>query len=571
MKKQLSGKINNIGKDVPSEFVELLKGRGVEGAEAVHRFLFPSLADLPKPKEMKDLSAAAQLVVDSIRDKIQIVIWGDYDVDGTTGTALLINFFRVVGVEVRWHIPNRLTEGYGLNSEWFLQDRKEGRLDDNFLLITVDCGISDYQHIESVKKLGGTVIVTDHHSLPEQACPDCLVLNPSQPSCGFNGESLAGVGVAFYLAAGVRAELMSRNETKELATKIILKPFLSFVALGTLADLVDITATNRILVRGGFEAITETTFPGIRELVRSCDILNGSVTSEDIGYLIGPRINAAGRLGDSKIVVELLTEQTTKRAKKLADKLSELNLKRRRISGSSLETALSILSKDLVQHNKCALVRGDIHQGVAGIVASKLVDTFGLPAIVFAELEQPDGEVLYTGSARSVDGVNIVEMLKYCSKWIVKFGGHEMAAGLTVSRENMTGFEAEFISLSRKVIAERIKKPKKLYDSICSVDILMSKEYLKCLQLMEPFGPGNSQPIFHDPQVQIIDSKTVGRNAEHLQVTIRGKYSSLKGIGFSLGGRISDIQRDPQRKMIYAPTMNRFRGTVSWQVRVIDL
>ncbi len=570
MIKQVSGKINNIGTDVPSEFIELLRRRGIEGQEAVHNFLFPSLRDLPAPRKMKDLPTAARLVVNSIRDKKQILIWGDYDVDGTTGTALLINFFRALGVEVRWHIPNRLTEGYGLNCEWFFQDRKEGGLDDKFLLITVDCGISDYQHIESIKEMGGTVIVTDHHSLPEMACPDCLILNPSQPSCGFHGENLAGVGVAFYLAAGIRAEFMSRPDAK-LTAKIILKPFLAFVALGTVADLVEITATNRILVRGGFEAISETTFPGIMQLLASCDILNGSVSSEDIGYLIGPRINAAGRLGESEIVVELLTEQTTKRAKKLAGKLSELNLKRRRISDSSLETALVSLTKELVQHNKCVLAKGDIHQGVAGIVASKLVDTFGLPSIVFAEIEQPDGEVIYTGSARSVDGVNIVEMLKYCSRWIVKFGGHEMAAGLTVSRENMTGFETEFISLSRKVIAERVKKPKKRYDSICSVDSLMSKEYLKCLQLMEPFGPGNSQPIFYDPQVQIIDSKTVGRNAEHLQVTIRRKYSNLKGIGFGLGNRISDIQRDPQRKMVYAPTVNRFRGTVSWQARVIDL
>ena len=428
---------------VPPVFIEYLKTRGVVGDEAVHKFLNPVLADLPKPEEMQNLPAAARLVAEYIVAGKQIIIWGDYDVDGTTGTALLVNFFRELGTEVRWHIPNRLHEGYGLNSQWFT-NRNKSNLADDFLLITVDCGISDSQQIEVIKKNGGKVIVTDHHCLPEKSIPACLVLNPSQPFCGFHNKYLAGVGVAFYLAAGIRAELASNALFKEVASRINLKKYLVFVALGTIADVVQLTNTNRILVRGGLEVLAESNFIGLKELLASCEIAGNFIASEDIGYLIGPKLNAAGRLGESKIVVELLTETDAKRAKKLAQQLTELNIERRRISCDNLEMALSSLSTLQVDRDKCAIVRGELHQGVAGIVASRLVDLFKVPAIVFARKEQSNGEIFFTGSARSVEGVNIIALLSKCADWIDRFGGHEMAAGLTVSDMNMQNFQRFF-------------------------------------------------------------------------------------------------------------------------------
>jgi single-stranded-DNA-specific exonuclease len=555
---------------IPPVFIEYLKTRGVVGDEAAYKFLYPTLADLPKPEVMKNLPAAARLVVDYITAGKQIIIWGDYDVDGTTGTALLVNFFRELGTEARWHIPDRLKEGYGLNSRWFA-NQKNKSLADDFLLITVDCGISDGQQIEVIKKIGGNVIITDHHSLPEQSIPDCLVLNPSQPSCGFHGKHLAGVGVAFYLAAGIRVELSSHPLLGGAVSQLNLKRYLAFVALGTVADVVDLTATNRILVRGGLETLSDSHFIGLKELLVSCEILGDYITSEDIGYLIGPKINAAGRLGESKIVVELLTEQDRKKARRLAQQLTELNTERRRISSDNLETALTSISTALLERDKCAIVRGDLHQGVAGIVASRLVDMFRVPAIVFAKNEHPDGQIFFTGSARSVEGVNIIALLTKCAEWIERFGGHEMAAGLTVSGNNIKNFEAYFTSLVREAMKEKQVKPKKQYDIRCSAELIMNKEHLGCIRLLEPFGPGNPQPVFQDPAVTIIDSRTVGRDSEHLQVTIRGRYSNFKGIGFSLGKCLNDVQQKPERNMLYTPTMNRFRGTVNWQVRVIGL
>jgi len=555
--------------EIPRIFSELLRKRGVIGEEMVRKFLYPRLSDLPQPQAMKNLPEAVCLVLQYVTSGKQIVVWGDYDVDGTTATALLVNFFREFGVDVLWHIPNRLTEGYGLNTDWFL-DRRRIELSKDFLLITVDCGISNASQIELIQKIGGTVIVTDHHNLPETGLPACLILNPAQPSCGFHREHLAGVGVVFYLAAGIRKEYCSRVGSL-LPEKVNLKKYLALVALGTIADVVDLTATNRILVRAGLEALAETTFPGLQELLISCDICKGDITSEDIGYLIGPKINAAGRLGESDLVVNLLIAKSRKEAKGLVQKLTELNELRRKITADNLETALSNIRISQAEDNKCLLITGELHQGVAGIVAARLVDMFGVPSIVFARKKMPDGSVSFVGSARSIEGIHILDMITACSKWVDRYGGHEMAAGLSICTGNMAEFEAAFVKAAQNEWEKRSQVKKRRFDVECSVDQLMTENFIAFFKLLEPFGPGNLQPIFYDNSVRIVDSRTVGKDSEHLHLTIRGKYANFKGIGFCLGGRIDEVQKVPERSILFVPTINRFRGNISWQVRVIDL
>ena len=570
MTENISNNLTNSELKIPLIFRDFLRKRGVEGDEALVRFLFPRLADLPKPDKMQNLLEAVRLIVEFIAAGKQIVVWGDYDVDGTTGTSLLVNFFREFDTAVSWHIPNRLHEGYGLNTAWFKQ-HKNNYLHNEFLVITVDCGISNKMEIAEIQEMGGRVIVTDHHKLPEHGLPDCLILNHSMPTCGFHGEQLAGVGVAFYLAAGIRTELVKNQRFGEVARGINLKQFLAFVALGTIADVVDLTYTNRILVRAGMEALGNTDFPGLQELLFSCDIDGGDIVTEDIGYLIGPKINAAGRLGESDLVVTLLTQRDKNQAKKLATKLTALNEERKKVSADNLETALEKISVTQVDHNKCIISRGILHQGVAGIVASRLAEVYGFPALVFAEKELPDKTMVYIGSGRSVEGINIVEMLSNCSSWIERFGGHEMAAGLTVTAANFEEFSAKFSAVAREKWKNHRIIKKMRYDIECSVENLMSDAYLGFMKLLEPFGPGNQQPIFRDSTARIVDSRVIGKTAEHLQLTIRGKYANLKGIGFSLGNRINEVQRESERTLIYTPTINRFRGNVSWQVRVLDV
>jgi len=555
---------------VPPIFREFLKTRGIIGGEALQHFLFPRLVDLQKPGGMKNLTEAVNRVVEFMIAGKPIIIWGDYDVDGTCGTALLVNFFKECGVKVIWHIPNRLTDGYGLNINWFVAN-KNLFPERDFLVITVDCGISNGVEIAEIESLGGTVIVTDHHSLPQKGLPQCLFLNPSHPTCGFHTEQLAGVGVAFYLAAGIRAELLKNSQFSELAATINLKQYLAFVALGTLADMVDLTVTNRILVRAGMEALTDTPFTGLKELLVSSGITGGTdIVSEDIGYLLGPKINAAGRLGESTIVVTLLTEQDQKHAKKYAEKLTELNEERKLLSAKTLENSLTNISKSRVEEDKCIISKGPFHPGVAGIVAAKLVEIYGYPALVFAEKRMADNSLVYVGSGRSKKGINIIEILNSCSLYLERFGGHEMAAGMTVTAEKFTVFSAAFVDMAKHKWENHRREKRRVYDIECPVEHLMSRESLDFIRLLEPFGPGNLQPIFRDSHAKIVDARLVGRPGEHLQLTIRGKLANLKGIGFRLGNRIHEVQQESERVLVYTPAINRFRGNTSWQVRVLD-
>lgn len=556
--------------EIPQVFLQILKNRGLKERGEIAEFLFPKLTDLPKPDAMQGMAEAVDLIYEYLTAEKPIIVWGDYDVDGTTGTALLVNFFRSIGKEIDWHIPNRLHEGYGLNIDWF---RKSGKykVKQDFLLITVDCGISDVEVINQIMQMKGRVIVTDHHSLPKTSLPDCIILNPSQGNCGFNGKCLAGVGVAFYLAAGVRAKVLSAGGINEITQEINLKQFLAFVALGTIADLVHLSPTNRILVKGGIEVLKITQFPGISALLHSCDIQDGSVNSEDIGFLLGPLINAAGRMGDSETVVKLLTSTVLSESEKLVKKLVRLNSKRKSICINDLEVSLDILNNIQVLEDRCVVLAGDIHQGVAGIVASRLVDTFGVPVIILGLQRSETGETLLVGSARSVEGVSIVNAINQCSEFLLKYGGHDMAAGLTLLKSNFNDFRQKIQAVLLAMMDAKPVVPANRNDFYCPVADLMSEKYLAFLQLLEPFGPGNELPVFKDNNAKIVNSKRVGRTSEHLQIFLRGKYSNYKGIGFGLGKHRDEIQQNPERTIRYTPTKNRFRGTTSWQVRIIDI
>lgn len=545
--------------------MSFLEKRGFSQDHQLHRYLFPRLSDLPHPEKMGNLVAAADVVVRYIVAQKEILIWGDYDVDGTTGTALLVNFFREFGVKVSWHIPGRLTEGYGLNKAWFLEQKNLPKQRD-FLLITVDCGISNVEEISLVKALGAEVIVTDHHVPPENGLPDCLILNPALPTCGFHGQHLAGVGVAFYLAAAIRTRLATIFPNKV----IHLKDFLAFVALGTIADVVELSPTNRILVRGGMEALQSSPFPGVRELLAGSGLGEGEILSEDISYTLGPKINAAGRLGDSQLAVALLTAEDAASAQKLAKRLTLLNEQRKSVTTEILEKTIATLSQAQVDQEKSIIVDDISHQGVAGIIASKLVEVFNVPVVVFGRKLTEKNTIQYVGSARSPEHIDILQLLRSCAPFWERCGGHRKAAGLVVNERQFPNFSKMFSLAAQKVSAKKIKSTPEV-DIECSIESMLSSSHILFFKMLEPFGPGNEAPIFRDRQSCIIDAKTVGRDMEHLQVSIRGKLNNFKGIGFGLGGKIDDIQRVPIRPIRYCPTLNRFRGSASWQIRIIDI
>ncbi len=555
---------------IPTLIQNLLSKRGIADHETQKAFLFPSLANLPAPQHMLNLEVGADLAIEYILNKKKIIIWGDYDVDGTTGTSLLVLFFRSLGIETIWHIPNRLVEGYGLNIDWFIDNNTN--FGNDFLLITVDCGIGDAAIVEQVQAMGGKVIITDHHLIPENFEPKCVVINPSQSDCGFHDHCLAGAGVAFYLSAAIRKRLSTIKGYEDIYQKINLKDLLPLVALGTLSDIVPLTSVNRILTRAGMEAMSSCKIPGLVALLKSCDIESGEVSSEDVGYLIGPKINAAGRLGESRAVVELFIENDQPKVKRLAGVLLRMNNERKAISDSSLEIVLTNLSKNQIMEEKCIVVAGNYHKGVAGIVASKLVDLHKVPVLVLCDSIDNSSREVLVGSARSIEGVNIIEVFNQSSRYLEKFGGHAMAAGLSLLPENKNDF-IQILKRNLKLAMQEVDKIAQLNpaDIECTIDELFQHDTIDTYKLLEPFGPLNPQPVFASPRAVVIDSRKVGNNGDHLSVTFRTKYSKIKGIGFNLGDRLEDVQDNPTRKIIFSPTLNRFRGTTSWQVRLLGI
>ncbi|MFV0437337.1 MAG: single-stranded-DNA-specific exonuclease RecJ [Desulfopila sp.] len=537
--------------------------------EKITDYLNPRLEQLPNPMQMQNMAEATELFLAEFERGSEIVIWGDYDVDGVSGTALLVNFFKALGVESHWHIPNRLTDGYGLNSAVF-RDLHAARLAGKpFLLITVDCGIANYREVAEIMEMGGKVIVTDHHQLPVSPLPSCVVLNPSQEDCGFHEEKLAGVGVAFYFAAALRMVMEKRGFFKREA-KPNMKDYLGFVALGTVADLVELTGTNRILVRAGMETLTDSAVVGLQALIENAGLARRALTTEDISFLLAPRINAAGRLGRAEVAAHLLTSDNIVAAAKLARKLEDFNGKRKSLCEENLEKALHILDEVEMRKRRSIVVVGEFHLGIIGIVASRLVELHGKPAIVFGYAGEDRDRV--KGSGRSVPGIDLVECLHESRAHIAQYGGHAMAAGLSVEMDKMTGFTETFeraVELRQLEALHYQAAGPMLVE--CNVDEVMEKITLEFLQRMEPFGPENERPVFVDPSASVLTCRTIGANRQHLQLTLRGKYANYRAVGFGLGRKKKEIESQPTRKIVFTPMINRYQGTTDWQLRITDI
>jgi len=544
---------------------ELLKNRGIIGKNEVLKFLEPKLGDLPSPFLMKDMDVAVKLAVEAMEKGSHIIVWGDYDVDGTTATALLLKFFDSIGYKIDFHIPNRLTDGYGLEKGG-LEKINSGLKDDNKLLITVDNGISAHEAVNRAKLLGYKVIITDHHTPPDERVPADAVLNPKQNACNFPDENLAGVGVAFYFAMGVRNYLskISRNDSEKLPN---LKFLLDLVGIGTVADMVPLTGVNRILVRAGMEVMALRTNKGLEALCRKTNIDCSFVRSEDISFQLAPKINAAGRLGKAEKAVHLFLSESKEIASEIASDLVSTNKQRQNINISQFAKAIDEIGKNTVNGEISIVVSGDYHVGVAGIVASNLVEKYKKPSIVLCE--HKDG--VLKGSARSIPGVNLYDALYACRKVLISFGGHKMAGGMSLNRERLNDFRELFDGAvysqnmgESLVVAETV-------DADISVAALFEKRLLAQIHLMEPFGQANPQLIFRDTGSTIKGLSQIGRDKKHLRMSFVGERSKINGIGFGLGELEEKCKSARETECFYTPSVNFFRGKRSWQVRVTKI
>ncbi|MBB5346509.1 single-stranded-DNA-specific exonuclease RecJ [Desulfoprunum benzoelyticum] len=558
--------------DIPEALVNILERRGLEGKNQVEGFLYPHLSDLPSPFLMKGMEEAVKCIVAALDTNRNIVLWGDYDVDGTTGIALLISFFRCLGKEVYWHVPDRLTEGYGLNIQNL---RKIGETinDFSYLLITVDCGIANSSEIVELQRWGAAAIITDHHRISSDSLPPCIVINPNQPDCGFCGEHLAGVGVAFYLAAGLRSFLREHGYFENQAVPN-LKHFLSFAALGSIADMVPLRRSNRVLVRAGLEVLGKTEFPGLRSLLETSGIADGKIFADDVGFQLGPKLNAAGRMANAKLAVELLTCRGELEAKKMARKLDQLNTLRKSTCEKDLEKALALIDQFEVESTRCCIVNGDFHHGILGILASRLMELFKTPTIVLSAIDIDGGDCgdnkVLKGSCRSPEHIDITNILHFCKDLLESYGGHKAAAGLSLKEGNLKEFKNKvYLAVKSSPVEKSITEV--VPEDEISIQEIFSPSYLNILSLCEPFGQGNERPIFVDKEAVIIDVRQVGSRKEHLQISFRTNGRPCKGIGFHLGDKIKIAREGRGCEVVYSLAPNRFNGNLRWQVLVLDL
>ncbi|MEA2083798.1 MAG: single-stranded-DNA-specific exonuclease RecJ [Thermodesulfobacteriota bacterium] len=540
----------------------ILVQRGLTNTAEARSFLYPTLADLAPPFLMKGMNEATALISDAITNRIPFIIYGDYDVDGATGMAVLALFLRKVGVEVICCQPDRLIDGYGFHANVIREIQSKAK---KYVVITVDCGITDVDDVKEVKEMGYSVIVTDHHTPSSTLPPADAILNPLQPGCTFPFKFPAGVGVAFYLVMGLRNHLNKHDFWKGRAVPN-LKALLDLVAVGTISDMVPLQSINRVLTKAGLEVLSTTDNLGLRSLMEISGVNRLRISAEDISFRIGPRINAAGRTGDPQKAIELLTTDSASRAKELAKELDFQNNQRKLLEKEVYDAAFAI-AKDQVLSGKCGLVlSGDgWHPGVIGIVASRIMNQFNRPVILITVV---DG--LAKGSGRSTAGMNLLEVLTNCAELLEGFGGHKSAAGLSMLPEHIESFTKKFNSIVTEMISKEDLMPKLMIDTRLNVDEILNKSFFDALYKLEPFGMGNPEPVFQSNNSwRIWKPRVVGTN--HLKFFLKENGSILNAIGFGFGHLVSNLETDPRAELAFNLRLNEFRGKTNRQINLVDI
>jgi single-stranded-DNA-specific exonuclease len=523
----------------------LLVNRGITTIEAGCEFLTPSLQRLHDPYLMRGMSEAADRLVRGIQRQESIVIYGDYDVDGITATAVLRWFFRDIGVPVPYYLPHRMREGYGLNAEAVRKLAERGTR----ILITVDCGITGHDEVQLARRLGMDVIVTDHHQVPPTLPEAVAVLNPHQSECAYPAKELSGVGIAFKLVMALRGRL--RQESRWAGKLPNLRRHLDLVALGTIADIAPLLGENRILVKHGLLELTRSQKLGVQTLKRVARIAEQDIGPRQVGFMLAPRLNAAGRLAAAKAGVELLLSDDVVRAEKLARYLDSVNRERQVVQAQIYEEAKAAIEADGgVDHRWAIVLASDRwHPGVVGIVASKLVEEFGRPTVLIG-LEGDTGK----GSGRSIAAFHLYNALVACQELLAGFGGHEHAAGIRIQRKHVPLFQEALNQVARQQLTEVDYRPLLAIDAEVRLEEL-DDTLLSFIERVEPFGEGNPQPVLLARRVEVVGESTlVGKEQQHLRLTLRQGNMLLPGIGFAMGGRLPetkggvlDIVFSPQR------------------------
>ena len=502
----------------------VLINRGITTYDKAREFFRPRLTDLHDPFLMDGMEEAVSRVNLAIQNEERVLVFGDYDVDGTNSAAMLYLFFKKLGLETMYHIPNRITEGYGISALGIDRGNEFGAT----LLVAVDCGITAIQQVEYARSKGIDVIICDHHEPTEEIPKAAAVLDPLKPSCRYPFKYLCGCGVGFKL---LQAVARRRNEEESVYE------YVDLATMATTADIVPLVGENRILTKIGLERINAAPRPGLRALINSSGTQLGKITTGQIVFVLAPRINAVGRMGDASRAVELLTQEDDESAMKLALVFEEENRNRRRIDEDTFIKAQELVETLLDVDTDPAIVlhHEEWHPGVIGIVASRLVEKYYRPTIMMTTI---DG--VARGSARSIVGFDIHQALKRVEDKLIQFGGHKYAAGLAVELDRVDEFRKAFNVAVDELMSSDVKTPELRIDSEIALKELAPR-FLRILKEFAPYGPGNMRPIFVARNVEVVGTpRIVGK--DHLRFKVRQEGHVLDTIGFGLGSMMGEVR-----------------------------
>ena len=538
-------------------FAEILLQRNVLTAEQAKTFLHPEINQLLNPFGLKDMDKAIARLVSAKEKNEKVLVYGDYDVDGTTAVAVFYSFLKHEGFECDFYIPDRYKEGYGFSTAGV-----EFAHENNFsLIVTLDCGIKDGPRIEQCNEYGIDVIVCDHHT-PEILPPAFAVVNPKRTDCTYENKGLCGCAVGFKVICGW---YLHHNEPHDFAYS-----FLDLVAVATGADIVPVTSENRVLLHFGLKEINTHFRPGIAELLTNAKHSGKVLKVVDLVFLLAPRINAAGRIFSGKRAVEVLVAQNSEDAKVVAAEIEKNNYERKGLDRNITQEALDIIAVDPFYENSFTTVvkKEGWHKGVVGIVASRIIESYYKPTIVLVE-----DEGILSGSVRSIEGIDVYDMLSACEEHLIQFGGHSMAAGLKLKSENFLAFRESFDKVVRKFTNDIRIERCHFYDTEIQFDQITFALY-ESLQPLEPHGPENLRPVFLSKNIKNARfTKLVGAHADHLQLHVKqaGNMAEMKGIAFKMKDWVFPILEGKEIDLLFQLNENVWNGQSSIQLEVLDI
>lgn len=554
------------GLGVSAITAQILARRSGQSLEAAREYLGKKLTQLHDPELLPGVSDAAERIISALKSQRRITVYGDYDVDGVTAVSVLWHCLRLAGGRVDYYIPSRMDEGYGLNCEAFRQLHVE---DPGRLVISVDCGITSCEEAATARELGLELIVTDHHQ-PDGDLPRADVLvHPRLPG-GYPFGELCGVGVAFKLAWAVCARLGDGKKSSSVMKEFLLQA-LGLTAIGTVADCVPLIGENRVIVHYGLQSLRERASPGMKELLKIANLgERESLQAEDVAYAVGPRINAAGRLGQARLAVELLTTDQPDRAAALAKYLDELNRTRQTVERRMLKQAKELVAEtaEWSAHQALVLAHEDWHPGVIGIVAGRVADHFQRPAILFALTA---GKEHAQGSGRSYGGYNLHAGVTSCRDHLASFGGHHAAVGMKIEPGRISEFRNEFVRVVSLQCEERPVDKELCIDAEVRLADITTRSVLE-LEQLGPFGIGNPRPVLAASRVELAGPpRKIGEGERHLAVTFKQYGSTIRGVAFGKGEWADELANaGPSFSICFQPVINRFNGQERAEIHLID-